>query len=188
MSQREKSTSASETKRGSGSEKLEPRFLAIGQITKAHGVRGEVSVAVLTDFPERFDSLETVHVGSEGDTSLYTVQSTRWHKDRILIQFVGVSDRTAAEQLRGLYLQIPIEQAMQLEPDVYYQHQLIGLAVLSDQGEALGILSEILETGANDVYLVKTDNGELLLPATNEVIVSVDLEKQQMVVRLLEGL
>jgi 16S rRNA processing protein RimM len=185
---REKSILASDAERGSGSEEFEPRFLAIGQITRAHGVQGEVSVVVLTDFPERFDNLETIYVGAEGNASPYTVQSTRWHKDRVLVHFADVADRTAAEQLRGLYLQIPIEQARQLEPDAYYQHQLIGLAVVSNQGEALGTLIEILETGANDVYVVKNDKRELLLPATNEVIVSIDLEKRQMIIRLLEGL
>lgn len=179
---------AKTTKRGSDHKRSEPHFLAIGQVTKAHGIQGEVSVAVLTDFPERFDEMETAYLGEEASVTPYTVETIRWHKDRVLLRFAGISDRTGAEKLRGLYLQIPIEEAMPLEPDAYYQHQLIGLTVMSDKDEVIGELVEILETGANDVYVVKGERGETLIPATKEVVLSVDLDSQQMIVHLLTGL
>jgi len=175
-------------RRGSDPQRSEPRFLAIGQITKAHGVQGEVSVVVLTDFPERFDEMTEVYVGTETEGAIYAVESIRWHKERVLLRFAGVSDRTEAERLRGLYLQIPTEEARSLEPETYYEHQLLGLAVVSDEGEALGELVEILETGANDVYVVRGEQGERLIPATEEVILAVDLAAQVITVHLLAGL
>ena len=174
--------------RGSGIQRSEPRFLAIGQITKPHGVRGEVSVVVLTDFPERFTSMETVLVGDEDEADELQVASVRWNNDRVLMRFEEISDRTMAETLRGLYLLIPIEAAKPLSDGLHYSFQLIGLTVISDEGEQLGVLTDILETGVHDVYVVKGDQGEILLPNTDEVIRSVDLAAQEMHVHLIPGL
>ncbi|RME50363.1 MAG: 16S rRNA processing protein RimM [Caldilineae bacterium] len=173
---------------GSDRKKAEPDFLVIGQIVKPHGVRGEVLVKVLTDFPERFETMQTVLVGKVGAGRRYTVESRRWHKGMVLLHLKGIADRNAAEILRGLYLQIPIAEAMPLEPGVYYHHQLLGLAVLTDDGTLLGELVDILETGANDVYIVQGPQGEILLPATEEVIRTIDLNAGQMIVHLLDGL
>ena len=178
----------SSTITGSDVDRSGPRFLAVGRVTKVHGLQGEVSVVVLTDFPERFETMETVYVGDETTATLYTVASTRWNKDRVLVRFADISDRTTAQSLLGLYLQIPIEEAMPLETDAYYQHQLIGLSVVTADGTLLGSVADILETGANDVYVVRGPQGDILLPATQEVVLSIDLEAQQMVVHLLEGL
>jgi len=188
MSTKKKLDSNRRPKRGSDINQSEPRFLVIGQISKAHGIHGEVSISVLTDFVERFEAMETVLVGDEDSVTLYHVESIRWHTERVLIRFAETPDRDTAESLRGLYLQIPIEEATPLEPDAYYPHQLVGLSVITDEGEILGTLAEILETGANDVYLVRGEKGEILLPATREVVVSVDLTAQQMVVHLIAGL
>jgi 16S rRNA processing protein RimM len=187
-SQKEDHDSSTSVTRGSDVQQSEPRFLAVGQITKAHGLHGEVSVVVMTDFVERFDTMETIYVGDETSATLYIVESTRWNKDRVLVRFADISDRTAAQALRGLYLQIPLEEAMPLEADVYYQYQLIGLSVITDDGNRLGSVTDVLETGANDVYVVSGPQGDILLPATKEVILSIDLEAQQIVVHLLEGL
>ena len=174
--------------RGSDSTLSEPRFLAIGQISKSHGVRGEVSVVILTEFVERFDNLNIVLLGKDDDVTPYEVDTLRWHRDRFLVRFKGVPDRTTADNLRGCYLQIPVDEAIPLEPDAYYVHQLIGLQVVTDDGKQLGQLQNVLETGANDVYIVENGTSELLLPATKEVVKSVDLNAQTMVVHLLDGL
>jgi len=173
---------------GSDAARSEPDFLVIGRIVKPHGIRGEVSVKVLTDFVERFDVLESIYLGDDTALSEYAVEATRWHKERVLITFADVADREAAEKLRGLYLKIPIEEAMPLEPDTYYHYQLINLQVVTDQGEDLGRIVEIIETGANDVYVVQGEKGEILLPATKEVILSIDLQAGQVTAHLLEGL
>ncbi len=174
----------------SGSARLtpEPDFLVIGKIIKPHGIKGEVSVKVLTDFSERFDTLEHIALGDDNSQTEYTVKTTRWHKERVLMTFAGISDRNAAETLRGLYLKIPVEEAMPLEPGVYYHYQLINLNVVTDTGEYLGRIAEIIETGANDVYVVQGETGEILLPVIEEVILSIDLKAEQVTVHLLEGL
>ena len=165
-----------------------PDFLAIGQIIKPHGIRGELSVKVLTNFPERFDSMESVFIGDEKSERQYVVTSTRPHKGGILLTLPTVTDRTAAEEFRGLYLKIPTAEAVALPAGQYYQYQLEGLDVVTDDGEALGKIAYVLETGANDVYVIQGPKGEVLLPAIDDVILSVDLEANQMVVHILEGL
>lgn len=166
----------------------EPDFLVIGQIVKPHGIQGEVSVKVLTDFPERFDEMTDVYLGDDVSAELVAVASTRWHRERVLIQFAGYSDRTSAEVLRGKYLKIPREHAAELEPGTFYHYQLEGLTVITDIGETLGKLAYVLETGANDVYVINTPGGECLIPATKEVVQEVNLTSGTITVHLLPGL
>jgi 16S rRNA processing protein RimM len=177
-------------RRGSNrdSNPTEPRFLAIGRIIRPHGVHGEMAVEVLTDFPERFDSIEVVYVGDALEATAWQVRATRWNKNRILLKLQGCEDRTAAERLHGLLVQIPIEEAMPLPEDEYYAYELIGLDVMTVEGENLGRVSDVLFTTANDIYVVVGPRGQILLPAIADVIERVDLDAGQMVVRLLEGL
>jgi 16S rRNA processing protein RimM len=119
---------------------------------------------------------------------VWQVATTRWHKDRILLTLQGCEDRTTAEGLRGLLVQIPIEEAMSLPEDEYYPYELIGLDVMTVEGEELGRLSEVIFTNANEVYVVVGPRGQILLPAIADVIDHVDLDTGQMVVRLIEGL
>lgn len=179
---------AENTSTGSEKHAAEPDFLVIGRIVKPHGIHGEVSVKVITEFPERFDAMESVYLGDARSARLVTVESVRWHKEHVLIRFEAYADRNAAEKLRGLYLKIPREDAATLDADVFYHYQLEGLAVVTDTGEPLGKLSYVLETGANDVYVVATADGELLLPATREVIREVNLADGIITVHLIPGL
>ena len=166
----------------------EPRFIAIGRIVRPHGVRGEVAVEVLTDFPERFDTIEVVYLGDSLNAEKWQVTSVRWHTARILLSLQGCEDRTSAEQLRGLLVQVPIEEAMPLPEDEYYPYELIGLDVVTNDGDDLGRVSELLFTNANDVYVVVGPRGQILLPAIADVIEQVDLDEGRIVVRLMEGL
>jgi 16S rRNA processing protein RimM len=143
--------------KNSGQPRPEFRYLAIGRIVRAHGVRGEVSMTVLTEFPERFETTKQVYLGDEFEATPYTLESYRWHKDNLLLTLAGVTTRTEAEQLGNPYVQIPVEEAVPLAEGSYYLYQLIGLAVITDKGEVLGNIVDILETGANDVYVVETD-------------------------------
>ena len=184
-------TSEEEGKRrgsGRGINSTEPRFVAIGRIVQPHGVRGEVSVEVLTDFPERFDTIEVVYLGSASEAEAHQVKTSRWHQDRVLLSFEGYEDRTAAEELRGLLVQVPIEETMPLPEGEYYVHDLIGLDVLTTEGEVLGRVDDILFTGANEVYVVVGPRGQILLPAIADVVERVDLSAGQIVVKLMDGL
>ncbi len=168
-----------------------PRYLAVGQIVGPHGIRGEVKVEVLTDFPERYQPGTKLYMGkSTDDAAAIPVQiaASRPHQDRVLVKLASVPDRNAAELLRGLYLLIPEREAMPLGEHENYMHDLIGLHVETEAGEALGELAEILVTPANDVYVVVGPQGEVLIPALRDVVLSVDLDSRVMRVTLPDGL
>jgi len=161
-------------------------YLAVGRIIGAHGVRGEIKVKLLTDFPERFEPGALLYL--EGESVQREVLSSRPHKGVLLVKLEGTSDRNAVEVLRGKYLFVAREEAMPLAEDEYYEDELIGLQVETMAGEALGELIEIMWTAANEVYIVQGPAGEVLIPAIAEVVQEVDLEKGVMRVTLLPGL
>lgn len=174
--------------RSSGALEPELRYLAIGRVVRAHGLRGEISVTVLTEFPDRFETTEWVYLGNEFEAEAYRLEQFRWHKKNILLTLAGVTNRTEAEKLRGQFVQVPVEEAVLLPEGSYYLYQLIGLRVVTTAGDELGSITEIIETGANDVYVVERDGRQILLPAIIEVIQVIDLEAGQMVVQLIDGL
>jgi 16S rRNA processing protein RimM len=161
-------------------------FLAVGRVLRPHGVRGELLLTSLTDFPEHLAEVKTVYLGEP--PVAHPLVGARAHRGQLLLRLGDVSTREAADPLRGQLVQIRAQAAKPLPPGMYYQHQLIGLAVVTDGGEALGRLKEVLETGANDVYVVQGDGGELLLPAIKSVILQIDLPAQTMTVHLPAGL
>jgi 16S rRNA processing protein RimM len=159
----------------------QPYYLILGEILRPHGIRGELRLKVQTDYPERMiNELETVYIGRdphESEATEYTIQSARFHQEYILLQLKEVQDRNAAELLRGLYVMVDLENAVPLEEDEFYLFELIGLTVKTTSGEELGTIQDILETGANDVYIVKGRKyGELLVPAHDETLIDVDVE------------
>jgi 16S rRNA processing protein RimM len=165
----------------------EPEFLIVGQIIRPHGVRGEVGVKVMTDYPERLATLDTLFVGSEHQP--YGVQRLRRHEDRMIIHFAGLRDRDQAERLRNQFVYIHIDDAVPLEDGEYYLYQVEGIRVVSDDGQELGRLTGLIETGANDVYVVTSPDGnEILLPVIPQVIQKVDIPGGVMTVHLIEGL
>jgi 16S rRNA processing protein RimM len=165
------------------------RYLAVGRVVRAHGIHGEISVTVLTDFPERFGTTEWVYLGNEVEATPYRIEKYRWHKQNVLLTLAGVTDRTQAEQLRGQFVQVPIEEAVPLPEGSYYLYQLVGLDVITTEDQFLGTITQILETGANDVYVVRGDGQqEVLIPAIADVVKTVDLEKGRVIVELIEGL
>jgi len=173
--------------RGSGQQRVpEPRFLAVARVVKPWGVRGQVKLEVLTSFPDQLDRLKRVYLGSQAEP--HDVAHFHWHSGELLLQLAEVRDRNAAELLRGQLVQIELRDAAPLEPGQFYEHQIIGLNVVTTEGEPLGQVAEVLTTGANDVYVVQGPRGEVLLPARVEVIRKIDLEASIMTVTLLPGL
>ncbi len=160
--------------------------MAVGRIVGAHGIRGEIKVKQLTDFPERFAPGSRLYVGEEAFQR--EVIASRPHRGMLLVKLSGLSDRNAVEHLRGKYLFIDREEAMELEEDAYYEDELVGLTVETMEGELLGELMEIMWTGANEVYIVQGPRGEALIPAIAQVVQEVDLEAGVMRVKLLPGL
>jgi 16S rRNA processing protein RimM len=173
-------------RRGS-EENSEPRFLVVGKIAKPHGIRGEVIVIPHTDLLERFTWLDEIYIG-ETNPSLLTLEGVRFHKGRPLLKFAGYNSRDDVEVLRGQLLQVPEDQAIPLEENEYFLYQLIGLMVETADGQQLGTLTEIIETGANNVFVVQGGRDEILIPDIPEVISEIDFEKQRMIVDPLPGL
>lgn len=174
-----------------GKDSPEPRFLVIGRIVRPHGVRGEMRVEILTELPERLTWLEQVYLSRDPDDpapEVATVEKVRLHKNQALLQLGNVGSREAAEDLRSVLLLIPMADALPLEDDEYYFYQLEGLEVVTDEGVVLGVLREVLETGANQVFVVAGSRGELLLPNTLEVVQKIDLESGRITVHILPGL
>ncbi|MCX7681268.1 MAG: ribosome maturation factor RimM [Anaerolineae bacterium] len=168
-----------------------PRYVSVGEVVRPHGVRGELRVRILTEYPERLhvhthfylahpDSAELVH--------RYTVERIRLHRGVLLLKLEGCDDRNAAEALRGMLVQIPLEDAVPLEEGEYYLFQLLGVEVETEHGERLGRVVEVLETGANDVYVVRGPRGEVLVPAISEVVRQLDLAAKRMIIHLMPGL
>lgn len=166
----------------------ECNYIALGRILRPHGVRGEVVVEVLTDFPERLGELAQVHLGDAHQATATAVRSCRGNGDTLLMAFEGYLDRTAVEALRGQLVQVPLDEAAPLPEDTYYPYQLVGLDVVTTAGDDLGRLSDVLFTPANDVYVVTGPRGEVLLPAIRQVIKQIDLDAGRMVVELIPGL
>ncbi|MER3448507.1 MAG: 16S rRNA processing protein RimM [Chloroflexota bacterium] len=163
----------------------ELKFVAIGKIRRPYGVRGEVKVQFLTDFPERFKDLKTVYI----DEQPYTIERRRFTGDGILIKFAGIDTPEAAAFLRNRLIEVPVSETVPLPPDTYYFYQILGLEVVTGAGEVLGKVTDIIVTGANDVYVVRSAEGrEVLLPAIEDVIKEVDLTAGRLVVELLPGL
>lgn len=172
--------------RGSENES-EPRFLVIGEIAKPHGVRGEVVVIPHTDLPERFTWLDEIYIGDNPPLPV-ALENIRFHKGRPLLKLAGYDNRDDVEVLRGQLLQIPEDQAIPLADNEYFLFQLLGLSVLTLEGDHLGTLVEIIETGANNVFVVQGPQGEVLIPDIPQVISSIDFENKKMIVDPLPGL
>lgn len=170
----------------STSSEQQSRRVPIARVVRTHGLRGEVVCELLTDFPERFARTAAVYV-RRGEHAV-PIESSRLDRDRVVLKLAGVSSLEAAEALRGAELSVPVEQLEPLPAGSYYWHQLLGLSVETDEGRELGRLADILRTGANDVYVVRGEKGELLLPAIADVVLGVDLEARVMRVHLLPGL
>ena len=159
--------------------------IAIGKVRRPYGVRGEVKVEFLTDFPERFKDLKAVYI----DWEPYTIERYRFVADGILLKFAGIDTPEDAAFLRNRLIEIPVSEAVPLPPDTYYYFQILGLKVVTTAGEVLGEVVDIIVTGANDVYVVRSAGGrEILLPAIEDVVKEVDLESNRLVVELLPGL
>ena len=164
-------------------------LLRVGVITSTHGVRGEVKVFPTTDDMNRFKKLKTVILDTGKEHKTLNIESVKFFKNMVILKFKGFDNINDVEMWRQKDLLITRDQAVKLSPDENFIVDLIGLTVMTDEGEKLGVMKDVLQTGANDVYIVKMDDGkEVLLPAIKDCILNVDLEKGEMLVHVLDGL
>jgi 16S rRNA processing protein RimM len=156
-------------------------------VIRPHGIDGTLKVLPLTDFPQHFKSLKEVFLVKDRITKT-TVEQTRFHKGHVLLKLKQCRDRSAAEEWISAEVGIDSKDLWPLKKGEYYRFQIEGLSVITEEGECLGNVTDIISTGSNDVYVVKKGKKEYLLPAIKEVIKLIDLEKKVMIIHLLEGL
>ena len=163
--------------------------LEIGQIVNTFGIKGEVKVVPFTDDISRFDELKKVYIKNKNQEKQYKIENVKYHKNMVLIKFSGIDKIEDAEMLKNKYLEIDRENAIPLEEGTYFIADLIGLEVYTEDGNLLGKVEDIYNTGSKDIYVVKDELGkQVLLPGIDEVIKNVDLENSKIIVHLIPGL
>ena len=164
------------------------QFLQVGVISSTHGIRGEVKVFPTTDDPARFKKLKIVLLDTGKELTELEVQSIKFFKQFVILKFRGIDNINDIEIYKGKSLLVPREDAVELEENEYYIADLIGMEVVTDEGE-FGILRDVMETGANEVYIIDSkEHGEVLIPAIRDCILDVDVENRRMKIRLMDGL
>ncbi len=164
-------------------------LLKVGIISSTHGIRGEVKVFPTTDDPQRFKKLKNILLDSGKEKRELKIQSVKFFKQFVILKFEEIDDINDVEKYKGSSLYVTRDQAVKLKKDEYFIADLIGLKVTAQEEKLEGTLKDVMETGANDVYVIKLSDGrELLLPAIKECVLSVDIEKGEMQIRLLDGL
>ena len=164
-------------------------LLQVGVITTTHGIRGEVKVFPTTDDPKRFLDLKNV-ILDDGKTTLdLEIQNVKFFKNLVILKFKGIDNINDIEKYKKAGLYVTRDDAVELEEDEYFIADLIGMDVISDEGEQLGTISDVLQTGANDVYVISSKGQkDLLLPAIHECVLDVNVEERTMKVHLMPGL
>lgn len=171
------------------SEAGDETLLAVGQVEKAFGIRGEVVIRLLTDSPERFRRLHAVRIGRDAEAARpATVDAVAVEGRGVRLHLKGVDDRTAAEALRGQYLFVDRRHRARLKPGRHFVHEIVGLTVEDERGVRHGVVKEVLKLPAQDVYVIAEAGREYMLPAVREFIREIDLEAGLLRVRLIDGI
>lgn len=164
-------------------------YIAIGKIVNTQGHRGELRVIPTTDFPERFKTMSRVQVNQNGQLVILEIEKAYPHKSFFILKFQGIDDMNSAEKLKGCYLLIPKDELMPLPDNTFYIFDIIGLKVFTTGGRYLGMITDVQQTGANDIYLIgRESKTPLMVPALKQVVLEVDLAAGKMIVELPAGL
>lgn len=163
--------------------------LQVGVITQTHGIRGEVKVYPTTDDAARFRKLKEVILDTGRERLTLKIENVKFFKQFVILKFQGYDSINDMEKYKRASLLVPRDQAVKLEKDEYFVADMIGITVVTDEGENFGVLKDVLATGANDVYVVsRADGTEVLLPAIKECILAVDMEKRVIKAHIMDGL
>lgn len=171
-------------------------WILIGEIVASQGNGGEVRVFPQTDFPERFANMEEIVLFKPNSNTVklkFQLEKARLHKNFVILKLAGVDDISAAEKLRGMEIKVARDQVVPLPEGQNYIFELIGLQVYTTEGLFLGTITDVLRTGANDVYVVKPEPGitklkDILIPVIDDVVLKIDIENHKVLVQLLDGL
>lgn len=163
--------------------------LQVGVISSTHGVRGEVKVFPTTDDVTRFRQLKKVYLDTGREMLPLEIQNVKFFKQFAILKFKGIDNINDIEKYRGKSLMIDREDAVDLDEDEYFIADMIGMKVCTEDGNEFGTLKDVMETGANDVYIIDSlEHGEVLIPAIRECILDVDMDEERMTIHLMEGL
>ena len=178
---------------GSEGSPTEPSFFVVGRIQRPHGVRGEIKISIDTHYPERIAELAVLYIGTdqydEDSAVEYPLKSVRRHGEQLLLMLNGINDRNTADLLRGKLVMMRIDQSEPLDEDEFYAYEIIGMAVYTDDEEYLGDVMEIMETGANDVFILQGGaRGTVLIPDIEDVVHTIDPDTRQIIITPLPGL
>ncbi len=163
-------------------------YFVIGKIVNTQGVRGDVRIVPQTDDVTRFEKLTTVQIFREKQTRELTIEKVWYHKKFVCIKFLEIKDMNDAEKIKDYLIRIDREDAVELEEDEYFITDLMGVLVKTEDGEELGTIKDVIVTGANDVYVIKTSGKDLLIPAIKQCILDVDMKERIMTIHLMKGL
>ena len=163
--------------------------LQVGVISSTHGVRGEVKVFPTTDDVTRFRQLKKVYLDTGREMLPLEIQNVKFFKQFAILKFKGIDNINDIEIYRGKSLMFDREDAVDLDEDEYFIADMIGMKVYTEDGSEFGTLKDVMETGANDVYIIDSlEHGEVLIPAIRECILDVDMDEERMTIHLMEGL
>lgn len=171
-------------------------WIVIGEIVGTQGNRGEIKVIPYTEFPDRFSKMESVRlfeVKKDTPYGIFPLEGSRYHKDFLILKLEGVDSITDALQLKRMLIKVNEDELMPLPPGRFYIHQLIGLNCITTTGQNLGVITDVLQTGANDVYVVRPNPGvtklrEILIPVIPHVVLEINPAEGLVLVELLDGL
>ena len=163
--------------------------LQVGVISSTHGVRGEVKVFPTTDDPKRYKKLKKVYLDTGREFLPLEIQGVKFFKQFVIVKFKGIDNINDIEKYRGKSLLVDRKDAVPLKQDEYFIADMVGIDVYTEDGEKFGVLKDVMETGANDVYIINSINhGEVLVPAIKQCILGVDIEENRMDIHLMDGL
>lgn len=163
--------------------------LQVGVISSTHGVRGEVKVFPTTDDPKRYKKLKKVYLDTGRELLPLEIQGVKFFKQFVIVKFKGIDNINDIEMYRGKSLLVDRKDAVPLKQDEYFIADMVGIDVYTEDGEKFGVLKDVMETGANDVYIIDSINhGEVLVPAIKQCILGVDIEENRMDIHLMDGL
>lgn len=164
-------------------------YFEIGQIVNTFGIKGEVKVNPFTDDIEQFERLKSILVEKNKKLLEVEIENVRYQKHLVILKLKNIEDMNTAEKYKGCYIKIHRKDARKLPDGTYFIADIIGSEVITDDGQKLGEVDDIYNTGSNDIYVVKDELGkQILLPGIKDVILDIDIEKQVVTVHLLEGL
>ena len=164
-------------------------LLQVGVITSTHGIRGEVKVFPTTDDPKRFKKLKQVILDTGKEKRDLEVESVKFFKQFVILKFKGIDNINEVERYKRCPLLVTRDHAVPLQEDEYFIADMIGMQVVTEDGALFGTLKDVIETGANDVYIIESsEHGEVLVPAIKECILDINIEEQKMQIHLMDGL